>query len=600
MFCAKIRSFERKDVVVLSYPEIDLKNLESSYLTGLLPWSGQIMRLAIDLIKSNLRDLSVVAIAGMLSGALGAIFLVVITRGLAAGKEDTRAMAILFVVVTVSILVLRQYHRHVATKVAATVSNQMRMRLMKLILSASIVQLERRGKSGLLTILTLDIDRVSSFVLALPLALSNVALVFGALLYLVYISGYALFLSVIAVVAAGVVLYLRAVKKSDPLYQKVWRQYSTIVGHYTDLVDGYKELKMDERLGESLTNDHVDPVAKRIKSLSIDANWMHSIGLNYGQAIIYVLVGLMIFVYPSYAAINSELILGYVIAIIYAAGPLEQVINVYPVFMRASVSLRNISELDDELSRAIDDINKPEQEIFLQTPQLDLVCNHLVYEHWQNGELRYVVGPIDFRLNSGEIVFIIGGNGSGKSTFVKMLCGLYVPTSGEIVLSGVTVDSSNRSNYRKKFSTVFSDFHVFSSAPSIHKIERICESDLAETFGFSEMLNETGLATKVERLSQGQRRRLALLLSILDDKDIYVFDEPGSDLDPVFKRVFYTELLPYLKKMGKSIAVVSHDDRYFNCADRIIHIDDGVVTERIDNTLKNDEPIVCNSYATDG
>jgi putative ATP-binding cassette transporter len=557
------------------------------------------MQLVVDLAKTNLRDLFVLAVGGLLSGALSAAFLAVLTRGLSGVEGNIRNVAILFVVITVSILMLRQYHRHVAAKAAVKVGNQMRMRLMKLILSASMAQLEKRGKSGLLTILMHDVGRVSGFVLTLPLVLSNATLIIGVLLYLLYISGFLLFLSVVVVGAAGVFLYLRAVKKSIPLYEKVRQQHATIVGYYTDLVDGYKELKMDKSLGESLTNDHVRPAATKIKSLSLDANWMHSIGLNYGQAIIYAVIGLMVFVYPSYTAIGNEVILGYVIAILYASGPLEQVINTYPVFMRAVVSLRNIGELNDELTQAGDDIDKSYREVFAQAPYRDLVCKDVIYEHRKNGEVHYAVGPIDFQLETGEIVFIIGGNGSGKSTFAKMLCGLYIPSGGEIRLNGVAVNSSNRSDYRELFSAVFSDFHMFSNAPDLHKIERINESDLVELFGFSGMLNETGLAIEVEKLSQGQRRRLVLLLSILDAKDVYVFDEPGSDLDPAFKHVFYTELLPYLKKMGRSVVVISHDDRYFDCADRIVEFAGGRVVSKIDNALENGDQHAYDGYTTE-
>ena len=76
-------------------------------------------------------------------------------------------------------------------------------------------------------------------------------------------------------------------------------------------------------------------------------------------------------------------------------------------------------------------------------------------------EVSFQIGPIDFTLNAGELVFITGGNGSGKSTFLRVLSGLYPPDSGEIMLDGMRVDGSTRDHYRKLMSAIFFDYHLF-------------------------------------------------------------------------------------------------------------------------------------------
>jgi putative ATP-binding cassette transporter len=77
------------------------------------------------------------------------------------------------------------------------------------------------------------------------------------------------------------------------------------------------------------------------------------------------------------------------------------------------------------------------------------------------------------------------------------------------------------------------------------------------------------------QLSQGQRKRLALLCAYIEDRPFYLFDEWASDQDPLFKEVFYTQLLPELRSLGKAVLVITHDDRYFGVADRLIKLDYG-------------------------
>jgi len=87
-------------------------------------------------------------------------------------------------------------------------------------------------------------------------------------------------------------------------------------------------------------------------------------------------------------------------------------------------------------------------------------------------------------------------------------------------------------------------------------------------------------------LSSGQRKRMALIASYLEDRPIYLFDEWAADQDPVFRRVFYTQLIPELKRKGKTVIVISHDDAYFECADRLVQVANGRLTDVSSEALK--------------
>jgi putative ATP-binding cassette transporter len=203
----------------------------------------------------------------------------------------------------------------------------------------------------------------------------------------------------------------------------------------------------------------------------------------------------------------------------------------------------------------------------------------VLHAYRREGEpMDFVLGPLTLTFAPGEIVFIIGGNGSGKTTFIKLLTGLYAPEAGTILLDGraVTLDTSDA--YRQHFSVVFADFFLFDellglTTPTIDDQARryLDRLKLADKVRI-----ENGRLSTIE-LSQGQRKRLALLTAYLEDRPVYVFDEWAADQDPYFKNIFYLQLLPELKAQGKTIFVISHDERYYHLADRTIKLEDGQV-----------------------
>ena len=179
-------------------------------------------------------------------------------------------------------------------------------------------------------------------------------------------------------------------------------------------------------------------------------------------------------------------------------------------------------------------------------------------------------------LTPGELVFLVGGNGSGKTTLSKLLVGLYSPEDGEVRLNDALITDKNREVYRQHFSVVFSDYFLFDSllgldAPDLDDNARKYLSLLRLE---NKLKIQDGVLSTTD-LSQGQRKRLALLTAYLEDRSIYVFDEWAADQDPLFKEIFYYQLLPELKARGKTVVVISHDDKYYHVGDRIIKLDDG-------------------------
>jgi putative ATP-binding cassette transporter len=212
--------------------------------------------------------------------------------------------------------------------------------------------------------------------------------------------------------------------------------------------------------------------------------------------------------------------------------------------------------------------------------------------HQENDDSHFMVGPVNLAFRPGEIVFLVGGNGCGKSTLAKIIAGLYPPEAGGIRVDGRPVTDANRDDYRQLFSAVFSDFYLFDSLLGLNGANLDEQAQLyLRQLHLDRKVKILGQKLSTISLSQGQRKRLALLTAYLENRPFYLFDEWASDQDPEFKNIFYKQLLPDLKARGKAVLVITHDDNYFSCADRIIKLDYGQVLYEESTAAPRFEPV---------
>jgi len=253
--------------------------------------------------------------------------------------------------------------------------------------------------------------------------------------------------------------------------------------------------------------------------------------------------------------------------------PLQMVMNATPGLLRAKLAIRNIRELGLTLTNSASVEEKTE----LQIPSGSLSLQNVsyAYRHEDSSE-EFTLGPLDLTIEPGELLFITGGNGSGKTTLAKLIVGLYAPQTGELRYNGHLISESNRDSYRQNFSVVFSDFFLFESLLGLEgeHLDARARKYLAGLRLEHKVRVDNGVFSTLD-LSQGQRKRLALLTACMEDRQICFFDEWAADQDPVFKEVFYHSILPGLKAQGKTVIVISHDDRYYQVADRIISLESG-------------------------
>ncbi len=295
------------------------------------------------------------------------------------------------------------------------------------------------------------------------------------------------------------------------------------------------------------------------------ARWLHK---SVRTIVVYGL--------PQIGKFSAELLSGYILTMSYLMRPISTLLSILPSLSQAGVALRKIDTLGLSLASRAEALTRITSS---QNEFKRIEIRQATHSYQLAGaDTTFTLGPIDLTLQPGELVFIVGGNGSGKSTLAKLLTGLYVPDGGEVKLDGNLIDDRNRELYRQLFSTVFADFYLFDRFIGLHSADVDAQ---AKTY-----LEQLQLTHKVSvqdgklstlTLSQGQRKRLALLTAYLEDRPIYLFDEWAADQDPFFREIFYQQLLPELKQRGKLVIVISHDDRYFHLADRVLKLDYGKI-----------------------
>jgi len=518
----------------------------------------------------------IIAIAGAVSGVSSTAMMALITQELTRKSINSTLLPWLFLACCVMLPGFRFLSQKLLIELTLKSLVNLRLRLTRAILAAPLRQLEKVGPHRLLATLTTDINVIVESLTSIPLLLMHFAIVASCLIYLGWLSPKVL-LEVLGFIALGVVTYQIPVIRGFARIHKARGLYDELVRQMRALTEGTKELKMHRRRRRGFVGE-VENATLTFQEENRAGTIIFAAAASWGQALVYVVLGLLVFGLPRIQATDQRTLLSFTVILFQLMVPLEVLMNMLPNLGRASASMRTIEELGFELES--------------QSHERELNLERAVSPAWERLELRgvthsyrreneeesFLLGPIDLAFEPGELVFLVGGNGSGKTTLAKLILGLYAPEAGEVRLAGEAIGDDNREQYREHFSAVFSDFFVFEKLLGLdaEALDDVARGYLRRLLLEQKVQVRDGVLSTID-LSTGQRKRLALMTAYLEDRPIYLFDEWAADQDPVFKEVFYLALLPELKERGKTVFVISHDDHYFHVADRILKLDYGKI-----------------------
>ena len=448
---------------------------------------------------------------------------------------------------------------------------RLRSEFIKRILDTQIERVEQIGSASLLAGLTSDVRAITIAFVRLPELVQGIILTFGSAAYLAWLSSKMLAVTALWIVITiwgGFVLVSRVYKHMAVLREtedKLYNDYQTVL-------EGRKELTLNRERAEYIFNHLYIPDAQEYRHHIIRADTFHLSAVNWSNIMMLGAIGLVFWMANSLGWADTNVAATYSLTLLFLRTPLLSAVGALPTLLSAQVAFNKLKKFDLAPFKA--EFPRPK-----------------AFPNWQTLELRNVtfryqdsafsVGPVNLTIRRGELLFLIGGNGSGKSTLAMLLTGLYQPQSGEILLDGTPLSAEKPEDYRKLFSAVFTDVWLF---------DRLLgpEGQQANPALVEKWLAQLQMSHKLElqdgkilnlKLSKGQKKRVALLLALAEERDIILLDEWAADQDPHFRREFYQVLLPLVQAMGKTIFAISHDDHYFIHADRLLEMRDGKLSE---------------------
>lgn len=535
----------------------------------------RITQLLLGEARTSLRRLGLmVAIAGISNAALLAVINSAAEH--IKGGEPQVSSVLIFLFFIISYIYSQRYVLRTTTAEVESMVHRYRERLIGRLKMCELQEMEHIGRGRIFSVINSDMQTISQTTSSLVMGAQAAVLIICASAYLATISLVALVVSAFFMTVAARI-YLNKMQRVGGSLHQASAEESRLHDLVSDLLDGFKEVKLSSRRAAAVLADVV-VVSRHTAECRTMAQQAMNGNLVFAQVAFLLLLGTLVFVTPMFGAAYSGSIMESMTTVIFLIGPISGLVATVPQVAVANAAAENLYNLEQLLVTSTREKEEDEQAAPGVRPQPvvlhTLKMRDLFYSYAADGA-HFDVGPINLTLNAGEVVFITGGNGSGKSTLIKLLTGLYHPLSGELLVNDLPVTTDCAQRYRDRFCAVFSDFHLFRKFYGIDlPAQEVLDAWLMEM----EITDKTAIvdgAFSTIDLSTGQKKRLALISAILEDKPLLVLDEWAADQDPHFRRKFYDVLLPRLKAAGKTVIAVTHDDRFFHLADRRLHMEEG-------------------------
>ena len=449
------------------------------------------------------------------------------------------------------------------------------MQLLRDINATSLESFEKLGQEKIINALV-SLPRIGQFPRLFVQLLNSGIICFCCILYLTSASWVTSIITVIFIVLV-ITVYIMNNKQTMKEIRRIRKLQQQFFFFTNDVVRGFRELKMDYRKKQSVLESHIvpnryDSIVYRSRVASKYAN--NQIISKYGG---YVLLGIVIFGFRLLSPDEQNLVPIFVICIMYIIPPVVEIVGSLPVFNSIHDALERLSVVQEVVS-------DPESPNLPAKPCLDqldtfqsLQFKNVIYWYGEQRQEAFKLGPINLTIHKGSVVVVVGGNGSGKSTFIDVITCLYKKKSGSILYNNIEIRDDLILPLRERIAILFRDGYSFQHNYSninllaneeyhywlrLFQIEQIGE-DFARDFSV------------VKRLSSGQRKRLAIILALLDDRDILILDEWEAEQQETFRNFFYLKILPIIRARKKTIIAITHDQHFADQADHTITFEFG-------------------------
>lgn len=524
------------------------------------------------------RKLFILTASAGIANALNLAIINTAVSAIADGGPQWFYFALFALSLTLFVYSLR-YILYESTKLAEQAISSVRIRLADKVRKVDLLSLEAIGGADIHSRVSRDTTAISQAARPLFACAQGIVMIFVTLIYIGTVSAIAMAICLLLIAAGGGYYMQKRSTYEDGLLTSSQTE-DKLYNDLDNLLKGFKEIRLNEPKSEDVFNEF-KASATKVRRIRGKVMLLFSDNIVFVEMFFMLLLATIVFVVPNFSDNFAEDVTKIVAAILFFFQPLGNVTMAIPMFASVNVIVDNLKRLETDLDDIL--LRQPPQaeqnlEDFSNFKKISLNDFGFAY-HDQNGKERFHVGPFNMEINRGEIIFLVGGNGSGKTTFMKLLTHLYHPTQGKLSVDDVAIGTKNVQSLRNMFSCIFTDFHLFDKLYGLRDIDPERVDELLKMMQIEHKTNYQNGAWITTDLSTGQRKRLAMVTSYLEDKPIYIFDEVAADQDPQFKKYFYETLLQDLKKAGKTLIVVSHDDHYFHVGDRIWQMDYGVLTE---------------------
>jgi putative ATP-binding cassette transporter len=538
------------------------------------------MKLAYFLNKETQAPLLLISTMSGISGIMNGMILMLIN--VAADNVDDKETTFFLLIGLIAVFVIYIYTLRYALIQALTAIGdaleKVKIRVSNKVRHTGLRFIEEHKGIGAYSALIQDTSMISEGVVQSVYSLQSSLMLLVIGLYLTAISPVAFF-AILILIAFAMPIYLAEFRRTADEMQASSQKEGQFLSYFNSILEGFKELKLNQRENDDVFAQ-LCAISDEMQAIAAKSNISFIFNMIFSSSILYVVLLVTVFIVPTYTPTHSDVIHSITSTIIFIMGPLVMLATGIPVFAKTDDSINRLYELEKKLDAAnLASSYGNEANHYPAFTQFKILAMQEVLFHYrdQAGQSLFTSGPHTFSLQQGELLFIVGGNGSGKSTFLKLLTGLYQPEEGSLYIDGEMIEAMQYLAYRELFSIVFTDFHLFDR---VYGLPDLKDSEV------NAWLKEMKLEKKTRfhnhqftnmNLSTGQKKRLAFIVAVLRNHPICIFDELAADQDPQFRQYFYEKVLQDLKAQGRTVIVVSHDEQYFHCADRVLKLDEGKI-----------------------